>query len=191
MQLVHQNVFVFDAAYLADENRPVLSLSFYDAYRALRTEVRPVTRRMPPFYSNLLPQRQLRQLIAEHGDVNSQRECLLLWLLGNELSGGCHRSRDRRPRTSARLGHSNLIAQQGQQGCPAIVARRCPVKGFGCRGPEPTTLYPCFQAGRTLDRETAVSRISTLARERILYDGVCAESRHTSAGGWIPPTGPD
>ena len=29
-----QNLFVFDSAYVSDENRPVLSLSFYDAYRA-------------------------------------------------------------------------------------------------------------------------------------------------------------
>ena len=82
-----QNLFVFDAAYIADENRPVLSLSFYDAYRALRTDVRPVTRRLPPFFSNLLPEGQLRQYIAEHGDVNAQREFFLLWLLGIDLPG--------------------------------------------------------------------------------------------------------
>ncbi len=49
-----QNLFVFDAAYIAGENRPVLSLSCYDAYRELRTDVQPVTRRLPPFFSNLL-----------------------------------------------------------------------------------------------------------------------------------------
>jgi serine/threonine-protein kinase HipA len=82
-----QNLFVFDAAYAADQNRPVLSLSFYDAYRALRTDVRPVTRRLPQFFSNLLPEGQLRQYIAERGDVNEQREFFLLWLLGNDLPG--------------------------------------------------------------------------------------------------------
>jgi serine/threonine-protein kinase HipA len=82
-----QNLFVFDAAYVADRNRPVLSLSFYDAYRTLRTEVRPVTRRLPPFFSNLLPEGQMRQYIAEHGDINAQREFFLLWLLGNDLPG--------------------------------------------------------------------------------------------------------
>jgi serine/threonine-protein kinase HipA len=29
----------------------------------------------------------LRQYIAEHGDVNAQREFFLLWLLGNDLPG--------------------------------------------------------------------------------------------------------
>jgi hypothetical protein len=41
---------------VTDENRPVLSLSFYDAYRELRTDVRSMTRRLPPFFSNLLPE---------------------------------------------------------------------------------------------------------------------------------------
>lgn len=82
-----QNLFVFDEAYLTDPNRPVLSLSFYDAYRELRTNVRPVTRRLPPFFSNLLPEGQLRQYIAEHGEVNEQREFFLLWLLGKDLPG--------------------------------------------------------------------------------------------------------
>ncbi len=82
-----QNLFVFDPAYIADSNRPVLSLSFYDAYRALTTNVRPVTRRLPPFFSNLLPEGALRQYIAERGEINVQREFFLLWLLGNDLPG--------------------------------------------------------------------------------------------------------
>jgi serine/threonine-protein kinase HipA len=82
-----QNLFVFDPAYIADSNRPVFSLSFYDAYRALTTNVRPVTRRLPPFFSNLLPEGALRQYIAERGEINIQREFFLLWLLGNDLPG--------------------------------------------------------------------------------------------------------
>ena len=82
-----QNLFVFDSAYVSDENRPVLSLSFYDAYRNPITNVRPVTRRLPPFFSNLLPEGALRQFIAERGEVNAQREFFLLWLLGNDLPG--------------------------------------------------------------------------------------------------------
>lgn len=51
-----QNVFVVDAAYIADANRPVLSLSFYDAYRNPITNVRSVTCRLPPYlvYVHLL-----------------------------------------------------------------------------------------------------------------------------------------
>lgn len=82
-----QNLFAFDPAYIADDNRPILSLSFYDAFRELTTNVRPVTRRLPPFFSNLLPEGQLRQYIAEHGEINAQREFFLLWLLGNDLPG--------------------------------------------------------------------------------------------------------
>jgi len=82
-----QNLFVFDQAYMDDPARPVLSLSFYDAYRALTTNVRPVTRRLPPFFSNLLPEGALRQYIAERGEINAQREFFLLWLLGNDLPG--------------------------------------------------------------------------------------------------------
>jgi serine/threonine-protein kinase HipA len=82
-----QNLFVFDDAYIADANRPVLSLSFYDAYRNPIPDVRPVTRRLPPFFSNLLPEGALRQFIAERGEVNAQREFFLLWLLGNDLPG--------------------------------------------------------------------------------------------------------
>lgn len=82
-----QNLFVFDPAYIADTNRPVLSLSFYDAYRSLITNVRPVIRRLPPFFSNLLPEGALRQFIAERGEINSQREFFLLWMLGNDLPG--------------------------------------------------------------------------------------------------------
>ena len=82
-----QNLFAFDPAYAADDDRPVLSLSFYDAFRGLITKVRPVTRRLPPFFSNLLPEGQLRQYIAEHGEINAQREFFLLWLLGNDLPG--------------------------------------------------------------------------------------------------------
>lgn len=82
-----QNLFVFDPAYIADANRPVLSLSLYDAYRTLVTNVRPVTRRLPSFFSNLLPEGALRQFIAERGEINGQREFFLLWLLGNDLPG--------------------------------------------------------------------------------------------------------
>lgn len=82
-----QNLFVFDASYLADPARPILSLSSLDAYGQVRTDVRAVTRRLPPFFSNLLPEGELRKYIAEHGEVNAQREFFLLWLVGSDLPG--------------------------------------------------------------------------------------------------------
>jgi len=48
-----QNLFAFDPAYIADPNRPVLSLSFYDAFRALITNIRPVTRRFRAFVTSI------------------------------------------------------------------------------------------------------------------------------------------
>ena len=83
-----QNLFVFDPAYLADPQRPTLSLSFYDAYQAVQTAVRPVTGKLPPFFSNLLPEGRLRQYIAERGEIHAEREFFLLWLLGRDLPGG-------------------------------------------------------------------------------------------------------
>jgi serine/threonine-protein kinase HipA len=82
-----QNLFVFDAAYIADNERHILSLSHYDAYRNLVTSVRPVSRRLPSFFSNLLPEGPLRDYIAKQGEINAQREFFLLWLLGNDLPG--------------------------------------------------------------------------------------------------------
>jgi serine/threonine-protein kinase HipA len=82
-----QNLFAFDPAYVGNPTRPVLSLSLYNVYREVITNVRPVTRRLPPFFSNLLPEGALRQYIAERGEVNVQREFFLLWLLGNDLPG--------------------------------------------------------------------------------------------------------
>ena len=51
-----QTLFAFDEAYIADENRPTLSLSFKDVYGGLLTSFRPVQTRVPPFFSNLLPE---------------------------------------------------------------------------------------------------------------------------------------
>ena len=101
-----QNLFIFDSAYIADAKRPVLSLSLYDASRNLLTAVRPVTRRLPPFFSNLLPEGALRQFIAERGEIDAQREFLLLWLLGNDLPGAVTlRDAEGRPLPPCADGH--------------------------------------------------------------------------------------
>jgi serine/threonine-protein kinase HipA len=81
------NVFVFDPAYLADANRPVLSLGFFNARGELAAPARPPQVRLPPFFANLLPEGHLRRYLAERARVNPVRDFPLLWLLGEDLPG--------------------------------------------------------------------------------------------------------
>ena len=82
-----QNLFAFDETFIADTSRPTLSLSFLDAQGGVITTPQQVTARVPPFFSNLLPEGQLREYLAERGGVNPVREFFLLWLLGADLPG--------------------------------------------------------------------------------------------------------
>lgn len=84
-----KNIFVFDPEYVEDENRPVLSLSYYDIERKLITTPREVQRRLPPFFSNLLPERDgvLRDYLARRAGISPEREFPLLWLVGADLPG--------------------------------------------------------------------------------------------------------
>ncbi|MBV8299419.1 MAG: HipA domain-containing protein [Candidatus Eremiobacteraeota bacterium] len=81
------NVFVFDPAYLADAERPMLSLGFLNAKGELSAPARPPRVRLPPFFANLLPEGQLRTYLAERAQVNPARDFPLLWLLGEDLPG--------------------------------------------------------------------------------------------------------
>jgi serine/threonine-protein kinase HipA len=84
-----KNIFVFDPGYVEDEHRPVLSLSYYDIERKLITKPREVQRRLPPFFSNLLPERDgvLRDYLAQRAGISPEREFPLLWLVGADLPG--------------------------------------------------------------------------------------------------------
>src|ERR1700731_1675470 len=84
-----KNIFVFDPAYVEDEQRPVLSLSYYDIERKLIARPREVQRRLPPFFSNLLPERDgvLRDYLAQRAGISAEREFPLLWLVGADLPG--------------------------------------------------------------------------------------------------------
>jgi serine/threonine-protein kinase HipA len=84
-----KNIFVFDPEYVEDEHRPVLSLSYYDIERKLITRPREVQRRLPPFFSNLLPERDgvLRDYLAQRAGIGPEREFPLLWLAGADLPG--------------------------------------------------------------------------------------------------------
>lgn len=82
-----QNLFVFDEEYAATADRPVPSLSFYDDNRNLITEAEQVQAKVPPFFSNLLPEGRLREYLADVAGVKEAREFFLLWLLGADLPG--------------------------------------------------------------------------------------------------------
>jgi serine/threonine-protein kinase HipA len=82
-----RTVFTFNDDYIADENRPTLSLSFKDNLGGLLTRIAPTQRVIPPFFSNLLPEGPLRKYLAERASVDQQREFFLLWALGQDLPG--------------------------------------------------------------------------------------------------------
>ncbi len=79
--------FLFDEAYVANDERSTLSLSFKDVYGDLITDIKPTHVRVPPFFANLLPEGHLREYLAMRAGVNPRREFFLLWALGGDLPG--------------------------------------------------------------------------------------------------------
>lgn len=82
-----RTIFAFNEAYVADPSRSVLSLGFKDEFGELITNFRPFQTALMPFFSNLLPEGDLRRYLAELGGINEKREFFLLWLLGADLPG--------------------------------------------------------------------------------------------------------
>lgn len=82
-----RTLFAFTDAYIKDEERPTLGLSFVDETGELGHNFRPYQKRLMPFFSNLLPEGHMRKYLAERAGVNHEREFHLLWALGNDLPG--------------------------------------------------------------------------------------------------------
>jgi serine/threonine-protein kinase HipA len=82
-----RTLFAFNEAYIEDESRPVLGLSFKDSLGGLITEFTLTQTRVMPFLSNLLPEGHMRSYLAERAGVSPQREFFLLWALGQDLPG--------------------------------------------------------------------------------------------------------
>jgi serine/threonine-protein kinase HipA len=82
-----RQLFAFEQDYIDDPQRPTLSLSFKSSTGGLVTSARPVSRRVPPFFANLLPEGHLRTYLAKLADVNPEREFFLLAVLGADLPG--------------------------------------------------------------------------------------------------------
>jgi serine/threonine-protein kinase HipA len=78
-----QNEFTFLPEYLALPRRPVLGQYFEDHL----DETQRSRISLPPFFSNLLPEGGLRELVARRAGVASDREPVLLALLGEDLPG--------------------------------------------------------------------------------------------------------
>ncbi|MEM7408891.1 MAG: HipA domain-containing protein [Myxococcota bacterium] len=82
-----QHIFAFEEDYIEDPERPALSLSFKGSGGELVSSIRRQSARLPPFFSNLLPEGHLRRYLAERAGVKQQREFFLLAALGADLPG--------------------------------------------------------------------------------------------------------
>lgn len=82
-----RHLFAFEQSYIDNPERHTLSLSFKGRTGGLVTALRPVGRRVPPFFSNLLPEGHLRTYLAQHAGVKPEREFFLLAVLGGDLPG--------------------------------------------------------------------------------------------------------
>jgi len=80
-------LFSFDDSYAADPDRPVLSQSYYSSDGELLTSTKTYSGKAPSFFSNLLPEGQLREYLAARGDIKPTHEFHLLSLLGEDLPG--------------------------------------------------------------------------------------------------------
>ncbi|UBF25675.1 HipA domain-containing protein [Kovacikia minuta CCNUW1] len=75
--------FQLNESYIYDANRAVLGLLFEDDLVAIhRSKVR-----LPPWFSNLLPEGRLREWIAQDKGVNKNQELDLLLKVGHDLPG--------------------------------------------------------------------------------------------------------
>ena len=82
-----RSLFIFEEDYLNDPERPVLSQSFITGSGELLPETKTTRVKLPPFFSNLLPEGHLRKYLARRGGVKSVREFKLIELLGEDLPG--------------------------------------------------------------------------------------------------------
>lgn len=82
-----RSIFTFDDDYLADQERPTLSLTYRDEYGGIINEPRAYQTKLEPFFSNLLPEGVLRDYLSKRAGVKAVREFQLLTALGNDLPG--------------------------------------------------------------------------------------------------------
>ncbi len=66
--------FAFDEAYLNAASRPVLSQSFFRPSGDLIPESKSSSGKLPPFFSNLLPEGTMRTYLAQRGGIKPSNE---------------------------------------------------------------------------------------------------------------------
>lgn len=77
----------FELDYVEDRNRPVLSLNFQSKTGGVIESSKIYRTKLHPFFSNLLPEGQLRTYVAKGLNINEEREFFLLAALGADLPG--------------------------------------------------------------------------------------------------------
>lgn len=80
-------VFAFDPDYEADLQRPILSLCYKGAHNVLVPDKIRSAGKLPPFFSNLLPEGHLRDYLCLKHGIKPHREFHLLSVLGRDLPG--------------------------------------------------------------------------------------------------------
>jgi serine/threonine-protein kinase HipA len=84
-----RTLLAFDEQYLQDTARPTLSLSYKNILQdihPLRDSISP-SGKLPPFFSNLLPEGKLRTYLASKANVRETQEFPLLAALSSDLPG--------------------------------------------------------------------------------------------------------
>ena len=82
-----RSLFAWTESYIEDAERSTLSLGFKDSLGELFVDFKPTQTKLIPFFSNLLPEGDMRRYLAEQAGVNPEREFFLLWVLGQDLAG--------------------------------------------------------------------------------------------------------
>ncbi len=82
-----RNIFLFDGAYEADPDRPVLSLGFLAEDGGLAYKPESHGTKLDAYFSNLLPEGELRTMLAERAGVHPDRDFPLIEVLGEDLPG--------------------------------------------------------------------------------------------------------
>ncbi len=122
--------FSFTAEYLENPRRAVLGLSFEENLRARRAQAL----RLPPWFSNLLPEGKLREWIARSRGVSVAREMELLAQVGRDLPGAVRvLPEDEPPDVLEGESLGEVLAASGQDGGQDAGGWRFSLSGVGLK----------------------------------------------------------
>lgn len=113
-----RTVLAFDKGYINDSDRPTLSLSYKNVCRdiAFARDVVSPSGKLPPFFSNLLPEEKLRTYLARKAGVRDTQEFQLLVALSDDLPGAVILHSDGDPLIESELAEkeSEVVPSEGQ-----------------------------------------------------------------------------